>query len=353
MGELRPPRVLCPEVLIRALRGGQWQGALVAPRWQCEGDALLIGGIVLDRQSQALEVEEAEAFTCKLPSLLGNDSIDKSRARHGRSDLICTDQTEVTIEKVACSRLIATASQGLGTQEDGLGRAYDTVVRREPSSEEEGGILPDDLQRSGRGSIDLQGAVEGIAAMTEVRRGKVVSLGELVGRISCRLRLSVDTIIIGHGHRAGKEGYSRCALRPSKRCRGDHRCGERRGDKCASHFLGLSPVASIEIEASEECASRSGIDEAWGRAVGRARRRVKSREGFLQQALNSLYRLSLCTTWEFLTLHTILEDDPSRMLGIIIGRSEELEELEVRERLESLCLACEVIELELLGRGEA
>ena len=41
------------------------------------------------------------------------------------------------------------------------------------------------------------------------------------------------------------------------------------------------------------------------------------------------------------------------MLGIIIGRSEELEELEVRERLEGLRLACEVIELELLGRGES
>ena len=188
--------------------------------------------------------------------------------------------------------------------------------------------------------------------MTEVRRGKVASLGKLVGRISSRLRLIVDTIIIGHGHRAGEEGYSRCALRPSKRCRGDHRSRERRRDERAGDFLGLSPVASIEIEASEECASRSRIDEAWGRAVGRARRRVESREGFLQQALNSLHRLSLRATWEFLTLHTILEDNPRCMLGIIIGRSEELEELEVRERLEGLRLACEVIELELLGRGE-
>ena len=152
---------------------------------------------------------------------------------------------------------------------------------------------PDDLQRAGRGSIDLQGTVEGIAAMTEVRRGQVASLGKLVGRISSRLRLRVDTIIVGHGHRAGEEGYSRCALRPSKRCRGDHRSRERCRDECASHFLGLSPVASIEIEASKECTSRSGIDEAWGRAVGRARRRVESREGFLQQTLNSLYRLSL------------------------------------------------------------
>ena len=41
------------------------------------------------------------------------------------------------------------------------------------------------------------------------------------------------------------------------------------------------------------------------------------------------------------------------MLGIIIGRSEELEELEVRERLEGLRLACEVVELELLDRGES
>ena len=41
------------------------------------------------------------------------------------------------------------------------------------------------------------------------------------------------------------------------------------------------------------------------------------------------------------------------MLGIIIGCSEELEELEVRERLEGLRLACEVVELELLSRGEA
>ena len=49
MGKLWPPRVLCPEVLIRALGGGQWQGALVAPCWQREGDTLLIGGIVLDR----------------------------------------------------------------------------------------------------------------------------------------------------------------------------------------------------------------------------------------------------------------------------------------------------------------
>ena len=189
--------------------------------------------------------------------------------------------------------------------------------------------------------------------MTEVRRGQVASLGELVGRISSRLRLSVDTIIVGHGHRAGEEGYSRCALRPSKRCRGDHRSRERRRDERASHLLGLSPVASIEIEASKECTSRSGIDEAWGRAVGRARRRVESREGFLQQTLDSLHRLGLCATWEFLTLHTVLEDDPCRMLGIIIGRSEELEELEVRERLEGLRLACEVVELELLGRGEA
>ena len=41
------------------------------------------------------------------------------------------------------------------------------------------------------------------------------------------------------------------------------------------------------------------------------------------------------------------------MLGIIIGRSEELEELEIRERLEGLRLACEVVELELLSRGES
>ena len=41
------------------------------------------------------------------------------------------------------------------------------------------------------------------------------------------------------------------------------------------------------------------------------------------------------------------------MLGIIIGCSEELEELEVREGLEGLRLACEVVELELLGRREA
>ena len=88
MGELRPPRVLCPEVLIRALGGGQWQSALVAPCWQCEGDALLIGGIVLDRQSQALEVEETETFACKLPSLLGYDSVDQGSTCHGRSDLV-------------------------------------------------------------------------------------------------------------------------------------------------------------------------------------------------------------------------------------------------------------------------
>ena len=189
--------------------------------------------------------------------------------------------------------------------------------------------------------------------MTEICRGQVAALGKLVGRISSRLRLSVDTIIVGHRYRAGEEGYSRCALRPSKRCRGDHRSRERRRDECASHFLGLSPVASIEIEASEECTSRSGIDEAWGRAVGWARRRVKSREGFLQQTLDSLHRLGLCATWEFLTLHTILEDDTCRMFGIIIGRSEELEELEVRECLEGLRLACEVVELELLSRGES
>ena len=189
--------------------------------------------------------------------------------------------------------------------------------------------------------------------MTEVRRGQVASLGKLVSRISRRLRLRVDTIIVGHGDRAGEEGDSRCPLRPRKRCRGDHRRRERRRDERAGHFLGLSPVASIEIEASEERPSRSRIDEARGRAIGGARRRVESREGFLQQTLNSLYRLGLRATWEFLALHTILEDDPCRMLGIIIGRSEELEELEVRECLEGLRLACKVVKLELLGRGEA
>ena len=85
---------------------------------------------MLDRQSQTLEVEEAETFACELPSLLGDDSIDKDTACHGRSDLIGTDQTEVAIEEVSCSRLVATASQGLGTQEDGLRRTHDTVVRR-------------------------------------------------------------------------------------------------------------------------------------------------------------------------------------------------------------------------------
>ena len=41
------------------------------------------------------------------------------------------------------------------------------------------------------------------------------------------------------------------------------------------------------------------------------------------------------------------------MLGIIIGCSEELEELEVREGLEGLRLASKVVELELLSRGES
>ena len=189
--------------------------------------------------------------------------------------------------------------------------------------------------------------------MTQVRRSQVASLGQLVGRISSRLRLRVDTIIVGHGDRAGEEGDSRCPLRPRKRCRGDHRRREGRRDERAGHFLGLSPVARIEIEASEECPSRSRIDEARGRAVGWARRRVESREGFLQQTLDSLHRLGLCATWEFLTLHTVLDDDTCRMLGIIIGRSEELEELEVRECLEGLRLASKVVKLELLGRGEA